>query len=398
MMTKANTQSPPVYSAAPGRTGKPVVLWLQPGPEHYFVAMLDKLNTMSGSVRFHALYLNDEKPNSAPQLVLKHTPATFVGSRRASNGIAARSVLDAISFDAAVVGGYNTAFRRAAIRYCGTRGLPVVMFADSNLRSDRGTAIKTKLKRLVKHLYLRRLCRSLDAIVPCNRLGIAYWRYYGAQPRQIHRSTYFCSLPDLAAAEQTSRARVLERYQIPINSRVLFTAARLVPVKALHLMIQAFTEAKFGDKGWIWLIAGSGPLRDELTAAAKRAAGDRIRFLGFVPPEDVKALARHSELFVLPSIYEPHGIVVPEALAVGTPVIASDICGAAHDLVEEGKTGWIFKNGSVQSLREKLVLATDNLEGLAAMRPACRARFLAWYERFGPEHVFPELLRRLLIR
>ncbi len=398
MMTKANTQLPPVYRAAPGRVGNSVVLWLQPGPEHYFVAMLDKLNAMQASLRFHALYLRDQNPNAAPQLVLKNSPATFVGRRRMSNGTAARPVLEAIKFDAAIIGGYNTAFRRAAIRYCISHGLPVVMFADSNLRSDRGTAIKTRLRRLVKHLYLRRLCRSLDAIVPCNRLGVAYWRYYGAQPQQIHRSTYFCSLPDLAAAELTSRAGVLERYHLPVSARLLFTAARLVSVKALHLMIQAFAEAKLADKGWTWLVAGAGPLRDKLTAAARRTAGDGIRFLGIVPPDDVKALARHSDIFVLPSTYEPHGIVVPEALAVGTPVIASDVCGAAHDLVIEGKTGWIFQNGSAQSLREKLVVATGNPEGLAAMRPACRAHFLAWYERFGPEHVFPKLLHQLLDR
>lgn len=397
MMTKANTQSPPVYSAAPGRAGKPVVLWLQPGPEHYFVAMLDKLNAMPESARFHALYLKEKQPNPPPQLVLKNSPATFVGAR-ASHGAAARPVLDAIAFDAAIIGGYNTAFRRAAIRYCRDHGLPVVMFADSNLRSDRGTGLKTRLKRLVKHIFLRRLCRSLDAIVPCNQLGVAYWRYYGAKPEQIYRSTYFCSLPDLAMAEQTRRASVLERYQIPTSSHLLFTAARLVPVKALHLMIQAFSEAKLGEKGWTWIIAGAGPLCDDLTAAAKRAAGDSIRFLGFVPPEDVKALARHSDIFVLPSIYEPHGIVVPEALAVGTPVIASDVCGAAHDLVIEGKTGWIFKNGSAQSLREKLTAATGSPEGLSAMRPACRAGFTAWYERFGPEHVFPALVHKLLAR
>ena len=81
----------------------------------------------------------------------------------------------------------------------------------------------------------------------------------------------------------------------------------------------------------------------------------------------------HADVFVLPSVYEPHGIVVHEAMAAGTPVIASDVCGAAYDLVDAGVNGEIFRSGDAEDLRAKL---------LAVLGDAERARQLRVWMRF----------------
>jgi len=97
-------------------------------------------------------------------------------------------------------------------------------------------------------------------------------------------------------------------------------------------MIRAFAASGLGDRGWKYLIAGTGPLEAELKMLAGKALGKTVHLLGFQQPADNLALMAHAEAMVLPSRFEPHGIVVGEALAAGTPVLLSDIVGAA--------TGW----------------------------------------------------------
>lgn len=139
---------------------------------------------------------------------------------------------------------------------------------------------------------------------------------------------------------------------------------------------------------------GDGPLRQELesqVAQRSRRAGT-IRFLGAVAPADIPALMAQSELFVLPSVYKPHGIVVAEATAVGTPVIASRDCGAARGLVRNGKAGWLFKSGVAAELARVLSPAGTDPLSLRALRFACESGFARWYSRFGPTGVVPGLV------
>ena len=105
-----------------------------------------------------------------------------------------------------------------------------------------------------------------------------------------------------------------------------------------------------------------------------------------------------SELFVLPSTYEPHGIVVMESMAVGTPVIASDCCGAARDLVKQGVTGWMFQSGDAADLQHVLQSACGTPDAVREVSVACRENFWRWYGRYGPMVVVPEVAAKLVAR
>jgi glycosyltransferase involved in cell wall biosynthesis len=164
-----------------------------------------------------------------------------------------------------------------------------------------------------------------------------------------------------------------------------------VPAKALHLMVEAFTKSGLADQGWVWSVAGDGPLKDQLLQQVGSLNGSGIRFLGAVAPADIPALMAQSELFVLPSVYEPHGIAVTEAMAVGTPVIASRDCGAARDLVDRGDTGWLFGSGDASALRRLLEFAASDAGRLRAMRRACRMEFQQWYVKYVPVAVIPTI-------
>ena len=68
---------------------------------------------------------------------------------------------------------------------------------------------------------------------------------------------------------------------------------------------------------------------------------------------------RMAEVFVLPSNSETWGLSVNEAMACGKPVIVSDNCGAAADMINEGINGFVFEAGNVESILDKMNLLLD---------------------------------------
>lgn len=135
------------------------------------------------------------------------------------------------------------------------------------------------------------------------------------------------------------RGSVRQRYGVGWGEKMVLCVGRLVPQKGIEYFIRAipsiissFPEAKF-------IIVGEGWSRDALEAEA-RATGHRgkIRFTGFVSDKEVVNLMTSADVLVVPSIYEPFGIVALEGMATGIPVVASHVGGLA-EVIEHDRTG-----------------------------------------------------------
>jgi glycosyltransferase involved in cell wall biosynthesis len=126
------------------------------------------------------------------------------------------------------------------------------------------------------------------------------------------------------------------------GTRFLFVG-RLIESKGLGVLLNAFARFRGGE---LWIV-GDGPLQGVLNQAAK--ADPRIRMLGFVEGKNLPAVFADVDALVLPSLYEPWGLVVHEALANGLPVIVTDQVAAADDLVESGVNGYVVRAGSVEA-------------------------------------------------
>lgn len=233
--------------------------------------MLDALNAQ-GDVEYFGVFLCPPPSSGSAAYRPQSSPHVFIGvpgrnsgpEGHRSLGRSARKCLRTLQFSAAIVGGYDSRLKRWVIRYCSGRRIPIILVADSNIRSERGRALKKLLKRRVKRILLRPIIRKLSAVIPCNSAGVAYWRYYGCPVSKITRSTYLCTV-DIPAASAVKRDELLVRYQLDPNCKLIFTAARLVPAKALHLTVESFYEVGLGAEG-----LGIGRSR-------KRATGGRPR-------------------------------------------------------------------------------------------------------------------------
>lgn len=133
-----------------------------------------------------------------------------------------------------------------------------------------------------------------------------------------------------------------ERRQKEIHTPLRYLyVGRLVAVKNVELLID-----EFNHNGKPLTIVGSGILETELRNRAK----PNISFTGFIENEKLGEVYQAHDIFILPSYYEPWGLVVEETLYWGLLVIVSNRVGSSVDMVQELKTGCIFESRNRNSL------------------------------------------------
>jgi glycosyltransferase involved in cell wall biosynthesis len=139
---------------------------------------------------------------------------------------------------------------------------------------------------------------------------------------------------------------------VPDQPRYLFVG-RFIERKGIDVLLAAFRRVGAGE---LWL-AGDGPLRSLLEGEAN---GDpRIRFLGYADERSLPDLYRQADVLVVPSLFEPWGLVVHEGLAYGLPVIATDQVAAADDLIDSGVNGYVVSAGSDEALASAMRSVAD---------------------------------------
>jgi glycosyltransferase involved in cell wall biosynthesis len=164
---------------------------------------------------------------------------------------------------------------------------------------------------------------------------------------------------------------------------VLFVG-RFDPVKGIDTLLKAW-ETVAGRA--TLKIVGDGPLAHEVDAASRRLPG--VERIGWQSPQAVLDLMGKARLVVVPSAYyEPFGRITAEAFAKGTPVVASRIAGMG-ELIDEGRTGFLFEPGNAPELAAKIQHALDGGSLSGNMRAAARQAFI---EKFSADQNYPQMI------
>jgi glycosyltransferase involved in cell wall biosynthesis len=159
---------------------------------------------------------------------------------------------------------------------------------------------------------------------------------------------------------------------------------RLGEEKGVRTLLDAWKRIN----GFPLKILGDGPLRSELEQEARRSAL-AVEFLGFRPREEVLELVAGAEVQIVPSeCYEGFPMVVLEAYACGTPVLASRI-GSLDEIVVEGESGEKFEAGNSGDLINRLNMLRLDRPRLRAMRRGARTLF---QEKYTADRNYSKLL------
>jgi len=181
----------------------------------------------------------------------------------------------------------------------------------------------------------------------------------------------------------------IEVPSVPDGDRAdrIVTVGRLVNWKGIDGVIDAFADITADSPKTELHVVGDGPERDALEArAAATDAADRIVFHGRVDHERVLELVARSRVFTLNSTYEGLPHVVLEAMACGTPVVAS-AAGGTPEVVHDGETGLLVDPGDTDALARAFGRVLDDADLRASLR-AGADELLA--ERFSHERMIDE--------
>jgi glycosyltransferase involved in cell wall biosynthesis len=251
--------------------------------------------------------------------------------------------------DVVIVGGWNQPAFWQALGWSLVRRVPVVCWVESTLRDARSrSAPGERAKRAFLH--------ACAAVLVPGRAAEEYVLALGVEPGRIETGPN--AVPRDASVTKSDT----------VSGVRLLCVGRLAPEKGIDVLLRAVEGLPVEVE-----IAGNG--------TPPREHPENVRFLGWVEPSELRELYARADVFVLPSLSEPWGMVLNEAAAAGLPLVATDAVGAAHDLIEDGVNGFVVPAGDAVALREAIAKLVDDPELRA--RAARRSHELA--AGFTPE-------------
>jgi glycosyltransferase involved in cell wall biosynthesis len=257
---------------------------------------------------------------------------------------------------AVVMGGYSDAARYRAIFWCRRQGIPCFLTGDSNIRAD----IATGLKLLIKRAVVRAAANRCDLVMPFGRRGHEYYRRYGVPDDRL---SFFPYEPDYDMIRDLPEDRIeaaRARFNLSPDRQRLVICGRLVRIKRVDLAIAAFTFIAPQRPQWDIVVIGNGPLIDHLKVSVPEPLRPRVVFTGFIDqPAHIAAVLQNCQVLVHSAEQDAWGLVLNEAAAAGLAIVASDVTGAAGDLVEDGVNGRLFPSGDLAALSQCLLEVTD---------------------------------------
>lgn len=227
--------------------------------------------------------------------------------------------------------GYVTALRSYKKRS------PVVLVMDNQWKGS----LKQRLMTGVGSLYLRRLFTHAWVAGASQR---EYALRMGFDPSAVAMGFYSADTELFESVYQAGQAK--DRSRFP--KRFLYVG-RYIHRKGIAELWDAFIAAKQGDtQGWELICIGTGELFDE------RKEHPGIAHLGFKQPQELRDILAEGGICVLPSHFEPWGVVVHEMAQAGLPLLLSDTIGAAEEFLVEGDNGFSFRAMDAGSLEQKM--------------------------------------------
>ena len=282
-------------------------------------------------------------------------------------------------FDPAVVAipGWSHPAALAALLWCLRRQRPAVLMSESTAFDQR--------RRWWREALKRRIVAAASAALAGGAPQGAYLRALGLRGDAVFLG--YDAVDNDYFAEQSARVRKLAdpaRARLKVPERYFLASGRFVPKKNLTRLVDAYAlyRRRIGAQAWHLVLLGDGELRAELQRRIARAdlASD-VSLPGFAQYEELPTYYGLAGAFVHASTTEQWGLVVNEAMASGLPVLVSDRCGCAPDLVREGVNGFTFDPYDPGQLAGLMLKVSSDQGDREAMGRASREIIKDW----GPE-------------
>jgi glycosyltransferase involved in cell wall biosynthesis len=255
-------------------------------------------------------------------------------------------------------------------------GIPLVIWSYHSRSAARAVPP-------LQRAWRRALLRRARAVVGMGRQAREVLIGYGVPPSRIFDApnAHDHETLERALAEvEPFAAHHALRATTGAREHVALVVGRLVEAKGAHALLDHWLAVPAAARSdWSLVFVGDGPLEERVRQAAREHPGE-IAHCPAVAPEGMAMLYAASDLLVFPSLGDPWGLAVNEALACGLPVVCSRLAGCADDLIEPGRNGWLYDPTDASDAARML---TEALRSRERERMGVRARETG--KRFGAE-------------
>jgi glycosyltransferase involved in cell wall biosynthesis len=263
-------------------------------------------------------------------------------------------------FDVLWLNGYSYVTQMLALAAQRLRGGAVMFREEQTLIHGRGS-----LKAAGKSLVLPLLFGDGPALY----LGAEsrrWFEHYGVPRERMFFAPYAIDNAEHGQAVEAARrdrSRLRAELGLALDRPVLLTVSRLTANKQPMAVLRAFRQVRERVPCSL-IVVGSGELEGELRDAVDRDGIEDVVFAGFVNRDRIAEVYAVADAFVLFSrLHETWGVVVNEAMAASLPVIVSDACGSAPDLIREGVNGYVVDRDDIGTLAERMLCLMADAEG-----------------------------------
>lgn len=219
---------------------------------------------------------------------------------------------------------------------------------------------------IILHLHAGQFHEQVAAAGTLERWALRF--VIGLADEMIVLGSFYRDFVETAFAGTVRRVTVLHNAVpgpavVPVRPnggpvRLLFLG-RLVPIKALHVLIEALASSELRERPWMLTVVGDGDRARYEAMARERGLADRIRFTGWLDQESCRRELAAAEVLVQPSFNEGLPMAVLEAMAHGLAIVATDV-GAVTDAVKNGCNGLVIPPRVLPPLVDALIRVIDD--------------------------------------
>ena len=308
---------------------------------------------------------------AAPTVTLSHQTQLFENQLKAEFSARPPSAL--------WVHGWNHPYTRAAWKIARDQNIPLLLRGETSLASVQGSFLRRLAHRCVFTLRFRQPA----AFLAVGSLNKQLYRSYGVSDPKIFDVPYAVDNAFFQAriAESTpNRDKLRASLGLTPHQPIVLFCGKLIPKKDPELLLRAFAAlpSLTPSPPPALIFVGDGELRPHLEQLANQLAPGQVHFTGFKNQTELPAFYDLCDLFVIPSLFEPWGLVVNEVMNAAKPVVASSAVCSAPDLIDPHSNGAIFPIGDLTALTASLHRFLSNPALLKQAGQASLNRINSW--------------------
>lgn len=249
-----------------------------------------------------------------------------------------KRLLNEREYDIYIVGNYSSFTGMATIEWLRRKKLPYAIHADGGIVGEES---------FLRYYIKRHFIQNASLYFSSGHITTGYFMHYGARKERVFEYP-FSSVRLNQIRQDTDNAKYREKIGLPADQKIIVSVGQIIPRKGFDVLIKAMSLVKTDVK--LYIIGGAAT--PDLEALVDTLELNNVKFIEFLPFKTILDYMAAADLFVLLTREDIWGLVINEAFAMGTPIISTNKCVAAVEMIENGENGYIVESENPESAAE----------------------------------------------